>query len=50
MAQASIEKIILQNLVMNEPFARKVVPFLKKEYFHDRTENFIFVAIQDFII
>jgi replicative DNA helicase len=46
----NIEKVILQNLVKNDVFARKVVPFLKKEYFHDRNEQLVFVCIHDFIL
>lgn len=44
------EKIILQNLVRNEIFTRKVVPFLKKEYFHDRTDCTVFTTIHEFIL
>ena len=46
----NIEKIILQNLARNDSYARKVVPFLKKEYFHDRKENIVFDSIHKFII
>jgi replicative DNA helicase len=46
----NIEKIILQNLARNDSYARKVVPFLKKEYFHDRNENIVFDSIHKFII
>lgn len=37
----TIEKTILSNLINNEQFCRKVVPFLKKEYFLDPYENVI---------
>ena len=33
-----VEKTILSNLIHNEEYCRKVVPFLKKEYFTDRKE------------
>lgn len=46
----NIEKVILQNLVKNDVFARKVVPFLKSEYFHDKNEQLVFSTIQDFIL
>jgi len=46
----NIEKVILQNLVKNDEFSRKVVPFLKSEYFHDRSEQLIFNTIQEFIL
>lgn len=38
---SKIEKTILSNLIHNEEFARKVVPFLKPEYFADHYENVI---------
>jgi replicative DNA helicase len=41
--------VILQNLIYNDEFSRKVTPFLKKEYFHDQIEKLVFGAIQDFI-
>ncbi len=46
----NIEKIILQNLARGESYARKVVPFLKKEYFHSRDVNIVFDTIHKFII
>ena len=36
-----IEKTILSNLIHNEEYCRKVVPFLKTEYFTDRKENIL---------
>lgn len=44
-----IEKVILQNLVYDEDFMRKVIPFLKADYFVDNTEKVIFNKIFDFI-
>lgn len=46
----NIETLILQNLVRNESYTRKVIPFLKKEYFHDRTDSIVFSMIQSFVI
>ena len=45
----NIELVILQNLIYNDEFSRKVAPFLKKEYFHDQIERLVFSTIQDFI-
>ncbi|WP_290940287.1 DnaB-like helicase C-terminal domain-containing protein [Hyphomonas sp.] len=45
----NIELVILQNLIYNDEFSRKVTPFLKKEYFHDQVEQLVFSAIQNFI-
>ena len=45
-----VEKIILHNLLRNETYSRKVTPFIKREYFHDRSMRFVFETIHDFII
>jgi replicative DNA helicase len=45
----TIEKTILNNLLKNEAFTRKVVPFLKEEYFHDSVEKLIFNCIFEFV-
>lgn len=42
-----IEVIILANLIYNDPFIRKVFPFLKSEYFDLKAECCIFEAIHD---
>ena len=44
-----IEKTTLKNLLHNEDYTRKVLPFLKPEYFDDRTERIVFSEIQKFI-
>lgn len=46
----NIEKIILHNLCHNEAFARKVTPFLRREYFHDPVEKKVYNIINEFII
>ena len=43
-----IEKVILANLALNEEFARKVIPFLKTEYFHDQVDRTIFELIDSY--
>lgn len=40
-----IEKTILSNLIQNEDYIRKVVPYLKPEYFHDYTDRKIFSLV-----
>jgi replicative DNA helicase len=45
-----IEKVILKNLVKNEAFTRRVLPFLKSEYFTNEVERNIFNEIRDFTI
>jgi replicative DNA helicase len=45
-----IELTILKNLVHNEDFARKTLPFLKEEYFGDSSERQVFKRINDFML
>jgi replicative DNA helicase len=48
MATERIEQTILRNLLYNEEYYRKVVPFLKSEYFQEYHEKVIFEEIADF--
>ena len=43
-----LEQTILKNLVFNDEYLRKVIPFLKSEYFSDRTERTLFDEIASF--
>jgi replicative DNA helicase len=43
-----LEQTILKNLIYNDEYLRKVLPFLKGEYFADRTERLIFNEILAF--
>ena len=44
------ENTILKNLIYNEEFARKAVPFLKEDFFKDRIETILFNQINTFIV
>ena len=44
-----IELTILKNLVHNEDFARKTLPFLKEDYFSDSSERIVYKRISDFM-
>jgi len=44
-----IEFLILRNLLFNEEYARKVIPFIKDEYFEDQNQKIIFQEIFTFI-
>ena len=44
------ESTILKNLIHNEEFARKAVPFLKEEFFKDRIDAIVFKQINNFIV
>lgn len=51
MGQAMTEKIestIIRNLLCNEEYYRKVVPFIKSDYFQEYDEKTIFEEIHDF--
>ena len=43
-----VESTILRNLLCSEDFYRKVVPFIKPDYFQDMSERVIFEEIHDF--
>lgn len=44
-----LETLILSNLLNNETYVRKVIPFLKDEYFSDWAEKKVFRNIQQFV-
>ena len=48
MATERIEQTILRNLLFTEEYYRKVVPFLKADYFQEYHERIIFEEIADF--
>ena len=45
----SIEKTALSNLISNENYARKVIPFIKGDYFDVREERIVFEEILKFV-
>ena len=45
-----IETTILRNLVYNEEYSRKVIPFIQPDYFDSRTEKVVFQEIVHFIV
>ena len=44
-----LEDTILTNLIFNEDYCRKVLPFLKDDYFANRTDKILFHQIYDFV-
>ena len=44
-----IEQVIFGNLIENEDYGRKVIPFLKEEYFTDNVERKIFSLIHNYV-
>ncbi len=45
----TIERTALTNLICNEDYARKVLPFIKSTYFDEREEQIIFEEISNFV-
>jgi replicative DNA helicase len=45
-----IEFLILRNLLYNEVYTRKVLPFIKSEYFQDTVQKNVFEEIHSFIL
>jgi hypothetical protein len=45
-----IETTILRNLIFNEDYSRKVIPFIQPDYFEKRSEKIIFEEIVKFIV
>jgi replicative DNA helicase len=45
-----IETTILRNLVFNEDYSRKVIPFIQPDYFEQKAEKIIFEEIVQFIV
>ena len=45
-----IETTVLRNLVFNEEYSRKVIPFIQPDYFEQRSEKVIFEEITQFIV
>ena len=44
-----LAQTILKNLIYNEEYLRKVLPFIKDEYFTDKTERMLFSEITEFV-
>ena len=45
----TIECVIISNLLFNEGYARKVIPFLKQDYFSDYIEKTLFNLINEYV-
>lgn len=44
----NLERAIFNNLLNNEQYARKTIPFLKSEYFHNGSERIVFELIDNY--
>ena len=45
MTKLNLEQTILSNLISNPDYTRKVIPYIKEEYFQDTTERVVFKTI-----
>ena len=45
----NVEFLILRNLLHNEEYVRKVIPFIKADYFEDLTQKIVFEEISSFV-
>ena len=46
--EARIENTIIKNLIQNDTYTRKVIPFIKSEYFTESSERLIFEEISNY--
>ena len=44
-----VETLILRNLIFNEEYLRKVVPFIKSDYYEDHSQKILFEEILKFV-
>ena len=44
-----LEQVILKNLIQNENYTRKVLPFLKDSYFSNHEDRLLYKEVADFI-
>ena len=44
-----VEFLVLKNLLHNEDFLRKCIPFIKPDYFQDANQKIVFEEITDFV-
>lgn len=44
-----IEEVILENLLHNDEYMRRVLPFLKDEYFGENAHSIVFTKISEFV-
>lgn len=45
----NLSELIFANLIGNEDFARKILPYIKRDYFQSRSDQVLFSAIESFV-
>lgn len=48
MNDISLEDVILQNLITNDDFLRKAIPYIKDEYFTEHVNRSIFISLNKY--
>ncbi len=48
MSDVTNERVVLSSLVKNEEYLRKLIPFIKEEYFEDESEKRLFKMINEY--
>ena len=46
--ETRLEQTILNNLILSEEYTRKVIPFLRSEYFTDSSKQLIFKIAKEY--
>lgn len=49
MSDSRVESTILRNLIFNEDFARRVLPYIKDEYFRQTGDKVLFTLVNDHV-
>ena len=49
MTKLNLEQTILSNLISSSDYTRKVIPYIKEEYFQDTTEKVVFKTISMYV-
>jgi replicative DNA helicase len=45
----NVERVILSSLLSNDEYARKVIPFLSTDYFHNKSDQVVFKLIEEYV-
>ena len=45
-----LEQTILKNLITNDAFVRKTLPYIKSDFFQERDEEFLFKQVRDYFL
>lgn len=46
----TIENVILRNLIFNDEYTRKVLPYIKENYFNEKEQKILFTTVTDYVL